>query len=70
MKNTRFYTNSSRAIRWDSEKCQHEAKCLGCVPFVTDKPGIYSVPISESEFESILSKARFCPSNALVLVDK
>lgn len=66
MKNNRFYTNGAEIIVWDKEKCKHSAKCLRTIPYNIEKQGVYSIKVSENQFEGILRQARFCPAHALV----
>ncbi|MBK7031597.1 MAG: (4Fe-4S)-binding protein [Bacteroidales bacterium] len=67
MKNTRYYTNKSRSIKWDGAKCLHGAKCLLSIIDPIEKSGIYSIPANDKQFEEMLSQSRFCPSGALCL---
>jgi hypothetical protein len=52
-------------MRWDSEKCLHSAKCMKNIPQIIEKPGVYSIPITDKQFEVLLSQSRFCPGGAL-----
>jgi len=45
----------------------HSGKCLKNIPYIIEKPGIYSINVSERQFEIILNQANFCPSKALKL---
>jgi len=47
------------------ELCQHFGKCLRNIPYIIEKPGIYSINVSEREFELILNKSHYCPARAL-----
>lgn len=67
MKNIRFFTNGVDTIEWDQNHCMHSGKCLKNIPYIIDKPGIYSINVSERQFDSILKQVTFCPSKALRL---
>lgn len=70
MKNIRFFTNGADTIEWNVEECMHSGKCLKNIPYIIDKPGLYSINISERQFDEILNQAEFCPSRALKLKDQ
>jgi len=67
LKSITYFTNSSRSIRWEKEKCLHRGKCLKSIPPIIDRPGVYSIPVTENQFEVLLSQSRFCPGSALVV---
>ena len=67
LKNIRFFTNGKDNIEWNVDECMHSGKCLKNIPYIIDKPGIYSISVSERQFETILNQAEFCPSKALRL---
>ncbi|MBK7030097.1 MAG: (4Fe-4S)-binding protein [Bacteroidales bacterium] len=69
MNRIKYYTYSSYTIRWDGEKCLHGGKCLKGIPPIIEKPGIYSIPVSERQFTILMSQARFCPGGALKVVN-
>ena len=70
MKNIRYFTNGNATITWNVDDCMHSGKCLKILPYKIDRPGIYSVSVSERQFAAILNKAEFCPSKALKLKDQ
>lgn len=65
MKNVRYFTNGEDFIVWNKEKCMHSAKCLKTIPYIIEKPGVYSIKVSEMQFEGILRQSEFCPARAL-----
>jgi len=65
VKNIRYFTNGKDTIEWNQEECMHSGRCLKNIPYIIDKPGIYSINVSERQFESILDQAEFCPAKAL-----
>jgi len=67
MKNIRCFTNNNQTVIWDKDKCFHKGKCLKNIPFLVEKPGIYSFRVTDAQMESILKQMEFCPSFALTL---
>jgi uncharacterized Fe-S cluster protein YjdI len=67
VKNIIYFTNGIDTIEWNQEHCVHSGKCLKNIPYIIEKPGIYSINVSERQFEKIISLAKFCPSKALKL---
>jgi len=67
VKNIRYFTNGTDTIEWNKEHCMHSGKCLKNIPYIIEKPGIYSITVSERQFDTILKQAGFCPSKALKL---
>lgn len=67
MKNIRYFTNGTDIIEWDQEDCMHSAKCLKSIPYIIEKPGIYSIQVSERQFAVIKQQTEFCPAKALRL---
>lgn len=67
MKNIRYFTSGDDTIEWDQDACMHSGKCLKNIPYIIEKPGVYSINVSERQFELILMKADFCPAKALKL---
>ena len=70
MKDIRYFTNGKDTIEWNKEECMHSGKCLKNIPYIIEKPGLYSISVSERQFEAILNQAEFCPSRALKLLDQ
>jgi len=69
VKNIRYFTNGRDSVEWNVEECMHSGKCLKNIPYIVEKPGIYSISVSERQFETILNQADLCPSGALKLKD-
>jgi len=69
VKNIRYFTNGKDTIEWNKEECQHSGKCLNSLPYIIEKPGVYSISVSERQFDTILDQTEFCPSKALKLKD-
>jgi len=69
VKNIRYFTNGVDTIEWNQEKCMHSGKCLKNIPYIIDKPGIYSINVSERQFDMILNQAGYCPAKALKIKD-
>lgn len=67
VKNIRYFTNGKDTIEWNVEECIHSGKCLKNIPYIVDKPGIYSISVSERQFNNILDQADMCPARALRL---
>ena len=67
MKNIRYFTNGKDTIEWNKEECMHSGRCLKSIPYIIDKPGVYSINVSERQFDAILDQAEFCPAKALKL---
>jgi len=67
VKNIRYFTNGEETIEWDIDTCMHTGKCLKNIPYFIEKPGVYSINVSERQFEEILNKSEFCPSKSLKL---
>jgi len=67
VKNIRYFTNGEDVIEWDQETCMHSGKCLKNIPYIIGKPGIYSINVSERQFDEILNQAEICPSRSLKL---
>ena len=67
MKNIRYFTNGVDTIEWNQEECMHSGRCLKNIPYIIDKPGVYSISVSERQFDAILDQAEFCPAKALRL---
>jgi len=67
VKNIRYFTNGVDTIEWNQESCIHAGKCLKNMPFIIEKPGVYSINVSERQFDEILHKGEFCPSKSLKL---
>jgi len=67
VKNIRYFTNGKETIEWNVEECIHLGKCLKNIPYVIDRPGIYSISVSERQFNSILDQTEMCPAKALKL---
>lgn len=67
MKNIIYFTNGVDTIEWNQEKCMHSGKCLKNIPYIIEKPGIYSINVSQRQFEAVLNQADFCPARALRL---
>jgi len=67
VKNISYFTNGVDTIEWDREACIHSGKCLKNIPYNIEKPGIYSINVSERQFNTILDQAEFCPAKALKL---
>jgi uncharacterized Fe-S cluster protein YjdI len=67
VKNIRFFTNGKDTIEWNVEECMHSGKCLKNIPYIIDKPGVYSISVSERQFNSILDQTDLCPAKALKL---
>lgn len=65
MKNIRYFTNGKETIEWNKDECTHSGKCLKNIPYLIEKPGIYSISVSERQFETILYQSGFCPAKAL-----
>jgi uncharacterized Fe-S cluster protein YjdI len=70
VKNIRYFTNGTDAIEWNPDACWHAGKCVKNIPYIIEKPGIYSINVSESQFESILKQAEYCPSKALKIISQ
>jgi len=70
LKNIRYFTSGEHTIEWNKEECLHSGKCLKNIPYGIDKPGIYSISVSERQFDAILNQAEFCPSKALKLKEQ
>ncbi len=70
VKNIRYFTNGVDTIEWNQELCMHSGKCLKNIPYIIEKPGIYSISISERQFDTILNQSDFCPAKALKLKDR
>jgi uncharacterized Fe-S cluster protein YjdI len=70
VKNIRYFTFEDKIIEWDQEECMHSGRCLKSIPYTIEKPGIYSISVSEKQFESILFQSDFCPARALKLKEK
>ncbi len=68
VKDIRYFTNGTDSIEWDQGKCMHSGKCLKNIPYIINKPGIYSINISDRQFDSILDQTEMCPSGALKMV--
>jgi hypothetical protein len=45
----------------------HSGRCIKNIPYIIDKPGVYSISVSERQFDAILDQAEFCPAKALKL---
>jgi hypothetical protein len=45
----------------------HSGKCLKNIPYVIEKPGIYSISVSQRQFNAILDQTDLCPARALKL---
>jgi len=67
VKNIRYFTNGVDTIEWNQEECIHSGKCLKNIPYIIEKAGIYSINVSERQFDVIAHQAEFCPSKALKL---
>lgn len=67
VKNIRYFTNGEQTIEWNRELCMHSGKCLKNIPYIIEKPGVYSINVSERQFQIILSQSDYCPSRALKL---
>jgi len=67
VKNIIYFTNGVDTIEWNQDVCMHFGKCLKNIPYKVEKPGIYSISVSESQFNQILNKTDFCPAKALKL---
>lgn len=65
VKNIRYFTNGIQTIEWNQELCMHSGKCMKSIPYVVEKPGIYSISVSDRQFELILSQSEYCPARAL-----
>jgi putative redox protein len=70
LKNIRYFTNGKDTIEWNVEECMHSGKCLKNIPYIIDKPGTYSINVSESQFDTILNQTDLCPSGALKLKEQ
>lgn len=68
MKNTHIFKTDSVTVIWEKEKCFHGRKCLKNIPYLIEKPGVYSFKVSEAQMEIILEKAGICPSAALQVI--
>ena len=66
-KNVRYFTNGEETIEWNQQDCMHSAKCLKNIPYIIEKPGIYSINVSERQFALIKEQTEYCPSKALRL---
>ena len=69
MKNIRYYTNGVDTIEWNQDECMHSGRCMKNVPYIIEKPGIYSISVSQRQFDAILDQADLCPARALKLKD-
>jgi uncharacterized Fe-S cluster protein YjdI len=67
VKNITYFTNGIDTIEWNQDQCMHFGKCLKNIPYLVEKPGVYSISVSESQFTLILNKTDFCPAKALKL---
>ena len=67
MKNIHIFKTDSITILWDKDKCFHKGKCLKNIPYLVEKPGIYSFRITDSQMEGILKQLEFCPAAALCI---
>lgn len=70
VKNIRYFTNGKDIIEWNQDECMHSGKCLKNIPYIIEKPGIYSINVSDRQFDSILSKAEYCPAKALKIKEE
>jgi len=70
VKNIRYFTNGTDTIEWNLEECMHSGRCLKNIPYTIDKPGIYSISVSEKEFINILDRTDYCPARALKIIEK
>lgn len=70
VKNIRYFTNGVDVIEWDQELCMHSGKCLKNIPYINEKPGVYSISVSEREYQIILSQADYCPARALKIKEQ
>jgi uncharacterized Fe-S cluster protein YjdI len=67
LKDIRYFTNGEETVEWNQGLCMHFGKCLKLIPYSIDKPGVYSISVSDSQFRLILSLAKHCPAKALKL---
>ena len=67
VKNIRYFTNGKETIEWNVEECVHSGKCLKNIPYIINRPGIYSISVSERQFNNILDQSEMCPAKALKL---
>jgi uncharacterized Fe-S cluster protein YjdI len=65
VKDIRYFTNGVDTIEWDQDKCMHSGKCLKNIPYIIKKPGVYSINVSDRQFDTILNQTDICPSGAL-----
>lgn len=70
MKDIRYFTNGVDTIEWNKEACMHSGKCLKNIPYIIDKPGVYSINVSERQFDTILERSDYCPARALKLKER
>jgi uncharacterized Fe-S cluster protein YjdI len=68
VKNIRYFTHGTETIEWNPEDCLHSGKCIKNIPYIIEKPGIYSINVSEKQFEAIQNQAEYCPSKALKII--
>jgi uncharacterized Fe-S cluster protein YjdI len=69
VKDIRYFTNGVGTIEWDLGKCKHSGRCLKNIPYIIKKPGIYSINISDRQFDAILNQTDMCPNCALKVLD-
>jgi len=69
VKNITYFTNGVQTIEWNQDACMHSGKCLKTIPYIIEKPGIYSINVSERQFAMIVSRSEYCPAKALKIKD-
>jgi hypothetical protein len=40
------------------------------IPYINERPGIYSISVSEREYQIILSQSDYCPARALKIKEQ